>query len=669
MLHRPSIAVLSTALGLTAATMADRPGSPPAGSEALGLEQATAVVVPQPIVDAASRSARIVVPPEDGELALRLHRHDVRAEGFQFLLHTGRDRFESIEPLPVETYRGLIEGDAGSLAAVSIHPDGIAGRIRTSEGRELWIEPAPVDPRKPVARRHLVYETTDIRETGARCGVVDGPAAPVLEDRPVGPPPSQEHLRQGGLCNAQIVIDCDFPFFERMGEDLDTLGRRVELVLNTMNLQYNTEVGIDHRLTAIVVRTTSGVDPYVGDSLCSGPGDLEDQVAMIWSPPNQPSIERDIAHLFTGRSTGNVVGCNFVGQVCDDDPYGASAIDYNGNLASSTDLLAHELGHGWGAGHCACSSPDYTMNAILTNANRFRPDVTIPVIRTYRDDNGDCLDCGGAPTVGCGNPANSCYSASALATPHCRDEDCCIVMCALDPFCCDTECDETCAEQALVTCARCGEPDAGTPFQPNGTPGCSELECCEAICGIDPFCCETEWDQKCADKALATCGGCGDPDGGSPFQEHVFGTSDAECCETICLADPFCCLTSWDAFCVRDALEACAGCGEPESGSAFLNKPEPGSDALACCEEICPIDPFCCSNRWDDQCAARAALTCGGWCAGDLNFDGKVAGDDLGLLVAEWNSVSAELADLNDDGIVDGGDLGVFLGNWGDCGY
>ena len=55
MLHRTSIAVLSTALGLTAVTVADRPGSPPPGSEALGLEQATSVVVPQPIVDEAGR--------------------------------------------------------------------------------------------------------------------------------------------------------------------------------------------------------------------------------------------------------------------------------------------------------------------------------------------------------------------------------------------------------------------------------------------------------------------------------------------------------------------------------------------------------------------------------------------------------------------------------------
>jgi len=35
----------------------------------------------------------------------------------------------------------------------------------------------------------------------------------------------------------------------------------------------------------------------------------------------------------------------------------------------------------------------------------------------------------------------------------------------------------------------------------NGTPGCNNLECCERVCAIDPFCCDIEWDLICADEA------------------------------------------------------------------------------------------------------------------------------------------------------------------------
>ncbi len=37
------------------------------------------------------------------------------------------------------------------------------------------------------------------------------------------------------------------------------------------------------------------------------------------------------------------------------------------------------------------------------------------------------------------------------------------------------------------------------------TPGCEDAECCRAVCAIDPFCCETEWDANCAALAATAC--------------------------------------------------------------------------------------------------------------------------------------------------------------------
>ncbi|MHC4992858.1 MAG: hypothetical protein ACYTGC_17945, partial [Planctomycetota bacterium] len=50
----------------------------------------------------------------------------------------------------------------------------------------------------------------------------------------------------------------------------------------------------------------------------------------------------------------------------------------------------------------------------------------------------------------------------------------------------------------------CG-PGNGDCCAANGTPGCEDEECCEAVCGADPFCCDTEWDQICADAAADAC--------------------------------------------------------------------------------------------------------------------------------------------------------------------
>jgi len=57
-------------------------------------------------------------------------------------------------------------------------------------------------------------------------------------------------------------------------------------------------------------------------------------------------------------------------------------------------------------------------------------------------------------------------------------------------------------------------------------------------------------------------------------------------------------------------------------------------------------------------------------CPADLNDDGAVNGDDLGILLGAWGtcaSGSACPADLNDDGAVNGDDLGILLGAWGSC--
>lgn len=42
---------------------------------------------------------------------------------------------------------------------------------------------------------------------------------------------------------------------------------------------------------------------------------------------------------------------------------------------------------------------------------------------------------------------------------------------------------------------------AGDCCAPNGTPGCDDVDCCETMCAIDAYCCETVWDSICAAEA------------------------------------------------------------------------------------------------------------------------------------------------------------------------
>ncbi|HMN97312.1 MAG TPA: hypothetical protein PKC43_05990, partial [Phycisphaerales bacterium] len=83
-----------------------------------------------------------------------------------------------------------------------------------------------------------------------------------------------------------------------------------------------------------------------------------------------------------------------------------------------------------------------------------------------------------------------------------------------------------------------------------GGPGCTDAECCALVCKIDPFCCEVAWDQICVSEAEKLCGLiCG---GVCPPSDHDClttggpGCTDVDCCEQICAIDPFCCDVAWD---------------------------------------------------------------------------------------------------------------------------
>lgn len=209
-------------------------------------------------------------------------------------------------------------------------------------------------------------------------------------------------------------------------------------------------------------------------------------------------------------------------------------------------------------------------------------------------------------------------------------------------------------------------PGLGSCFVAHFTPGCDDTECCEVVCAADPFCCAIKWDQLCANEAEAICGElpvC--PGTGSCFEVHsTAGCDDAECCLSVCGFDPFCCESTWDAICVVEALELCGGCGIALSGCCFEPHGTPGCEQSSCCEAVCATDPFCCEVSWDLICVEAALSAC---CPADLNGDGVIDGQDLGVVLSVWG-LPTELGDLDCSGEVDGEDLGMMLGGWGRCG-
>lgn len=161
---------------------------------------------------------------------------------------------------------------------------------------------------------------------------------------------------------------------------------------------------------------------------------------------------------------------------------------------------------------------------------------------------------------------------------------------------------------------------AGSCITPHPGPGCSDVECCNAVCPFDPHCCDTEWDAACVAAAEVAClplGVCGLSTAGDCFEIHQNpACADESCCTQVCAQDPPCCDASWDSLCVQRAYATCstpAGCG----GIYPCSEPHPqgGCSDVECCTLICGFDPHCCNVAWDGPCVA--AYNC--YCAGNCN--------------------------------------------------
>ncbi|MCZ6850640.1 MAG: S8 family serine peptidase [Planctomycetota bacterium] len=129
----------------------------------------------------------------------------------------------------------------------------------------------------------------------------------------------------------------------------------------------------------------------------------------------------------------------------------------------------------------------------------------------------------------------------------------------------DVDCNIACGSELTGDCYTvCG----------NGNAFCDDEECCDLICDLDPFCCDVDndgfWDPFCAAQANFLCepspGGadpCASPLNGSCFEVHFTGGCDDEvCCNIVRTLDPNC-ANIWGPGCVTLAIEFCVSPPDP----------------------------------------------------------------------------------------------------------
>ncbi len=125
------------------------------------------------------------------------------------------------------------------------------------------------------------------------------------------------------------------------------------------------------------------------------------------------------------------------------------------------------------------------------------------------------------------------------------------------------------------TQAQCGDPGAGDCRVAHETPYCDDAACCDVVCGFDDFCCENEWDTICVDEATLVCPpttACGQVGSGAcDTANGTIACEDLACCQQVCLADEYCCLTEWDEICAGAVPELCTIVPTPTGACCFAD--------------------------------------------------------------------------------------------------
>ena len=356
----------------------------------LGLESGELVTVDQ---DQAKGELAVEIDGQDYVIDYAFH--SVRSRQFRLMVQQENGELVEQEAPAVSTIRGTLRGLEGSQVIGSLTDVGLSAKIKFPSGENFFIEPVNATINDPaMAGVHVVYATDEVIPIQGQCG------CETIEIQPDETVDTPSIAAAGILQECEIAVDADFEYFSAFGS-VDASLARIELIINVMNEQYESEVGIRHTVSDAVVRATAN-DPFT----TSNSSNLLGQVRNLH---RSSGIRGDLVHLFTGRNLdGNTIGVAFVGVVCSNNSrYGLS--QNITPLSNMTDLVAHELGHNWNQSHCNC--PNRTMNASLTGANNFNDNITVPNLIAYRDT-VPCLDSVMAPDN------DDFVEATAIADPN-----------------------------------------------------------------------------------------------------------------------------------------------------------------------------------------------------------------------------------------------------------
>lgn len=306
---------------------------------------------------------------------VRLVEHDIRSANC-VVEATGENRVVArIDPGPISTFRGTIDGMPGAEARFTIDDEGIEGLILTDD--ESWfIEPELSGARKAGPRPYILYAASAvIPMPDVRCGATQAHDVALAADRIAERPSEIEIARRGEAPPIPPVVDlateADWDFVSALGGGARRSANEIASIVNQVDGIYQRQLGVAVRIVYQHAWTTPD-DPYRVEGAPARLFEFKD----YWNRFRQ-DVDRDLAHMWTGTSlVDNFIGFAEIAVLCSsrDRSYGVSLLV---QPTIKVTLTAHEMGHNFSAVHPNQVDPPHTecartiMNSIIVTETNF----------------------------------------------------------------------------------------------------------------------------------------------------------------------------------------------------------------------------------------------------------------------------------------------------------
>ena len=298
------------------------------------------------------------------------------------------------------------------------------------------------------------------------------------------------------------------------------------------------------RYLNVYTNTAGGPLGYVNAFPASGSaGDIDDRVVIDWRVFGEASTygpPQDLGRILT-HEVGHYLGLLHTFQggcgssscldsgdlICDTPPQSEPDFDCSSSsFCGEESLVSNFMNYSWQA--CMSGFTNEQIRRMRCTLESYRPllgmESEVCGFVCEHDLNGDGFvngsdlgimlgRIGGPPSdiIQCGDfnldglitgsdlgsllgAWGECAESPCDGVATCDDGDECTVN-----YCLEGEC----RSLEISGCGICGGAESGSCYESNGTPGCSNAECCEAICEVDPYCCFVAWDASCRTKALS----------------------------------------------------------------------------------------------------------------------------------------------------------------------